>query len=442
MSYELIELFSGYVRAYMISISGQSVGVAVCNLLMKRRKNIKPLLVFLVVKTGMAMYLNAFLNYYFTGQDWAVITNALFTTFIALATWLMFAYTFDGGLLKCNLGMNMSELIAGTIMLPSAMIVNMLEQRADLFSFYGEFQAADLLICVVEGIFCVVFCRLAASLLKKFRALKVRYERVWWCIILVYTISMQAVALIDLRDSRMFMITMYILYLGCAAIGVTGMVMIYRRYMNGIQKRNAFLNKQLSLMSAHYASVQEKMMQMEECQRIIDTQMEEITKRDNLSDFQGKTSEYLKNIRNEYDKIRNGLYCNDWLVDAVLYCQIEAANKCGIGTECTAVGYDRGALEEETLAQILFLLFDFGIRENQNLENGSGKKIAVKLQVVMNRLVIEFVSKAEKKRKYAIGELREFVQVNDGDLTLDKMEDGVRILVKLNAAKQPAFRKK
>lgn len=431
MGIELWNLFSGYIRAYIIGISGQAVGVAICSELLRCRKNKKKLFLFLMIKTALTMYLNAFLNYYFLEHAWAVVTNTLVTTFVALATWLMFAYTFEGGLLKCNLAMNLSEIIAGTVMLPSVMLVNILQSRQDLFSFYGEFRMLDLLIIGIEAVLCLLICRLTAQLLKKFRDYKIRYERVWWVIILFYTIFMQAVAMIDLRDGRMFMITMYILYLGCAAVGVTGMILIYRSYTDRIRKRSVYLENQLKLISVHYASVQEKMIQMENCRQTIDNQIEKIVRLNGNKEYQARTREYLEAVREEYEKMRKGLYCNDWLIDAVLFCQIETAENCGITTVCDTAGYDRGGIQEEKLAQILFHLFDFSIRENQKMGTENERCIRIKMQVVMSRLVIEFETTAKKKRKYSLAELEELIQLRDDTISMEKEADRVRLLITL-----------
>ena len=133
---------------------------------------------------------------------------------------------------------------------------------------------------------------------------------------------------------------------------------------------------QFHLMESHYESIQEQMQHMEYCQQIIDGQMKEIMDKKVVSE--GMAAVYLEGLRKEYDRICAGIYCNDWRVEKVLYCQSRMARSQEIDVECSFLEYDRGVIPEDDLTGILFWLFNYGIRANHGLEVGREKNLSYK----------------------------------------------------------------
>lgn len=81
--------------------------------------------------------------------------------------------------------------------------------------------------------------------------------------------------------------------------------------------------------------------------------------------------QYLTDLREEYQNIRAGMYCRNWMIDAVLYTQIGMAKEQGIAVDCQVQNFSCDTVSQEKLARLLFELLDFGIRENDSQGAGS-----------------------------------------------------------------------
>lgn len=114
-----------------------------------------------------------------------------------------------------------------------------------------------------------------------------------------------------------------------------------------------------------------------------------------------RIAEYLSHLKREYQEIRAGIYCDDWMTDAVLYCQAERAKKAGIRVQYNMQGFDRGKIEEEDLVRLLFGLLDWGLKQNEKIlqkkagikeifSRGNVEEISLRASAVGSRLLIIF----------------------------------------------------
>ena len=195
---------------------------------------------------------------------------------------------------------------------------------------------------------------------------------------------------------------------------------------------NSFLNMQMHLMESHYASIQNQIWKMENCQRLIDDQMKEIEESKKLS--QGKTAAYLEQLKQSYEEMRAGMYCDDWSVDALLYCQSEMARVQGITAEYSLSEYSRGNIPEEELVHILFRLFEYGIKANQKVEQEREKKISLRMGSVLNQLVIEFSTSVEEKNRPSGRQLWKCVREYHGNLVSEEQKNERKFIVSLKKA--------
>ena len=171
---------------------------------------------------------------------------------------------------------------------------------------------------------------------------------------------------------------------------------------------------------------------MENCQRLIDDQMKEIEESKNLS--RGKTAAYLEQLKQSYEETRAGMYCDDWSVDALLYCQSEMARAQGIAAEYSLSEYSRGNIPEEELVHILFRLFEYGIKANQKVEQEREKKISLRMGGVLNQLVIEFSTAVEEKNLPSGRQLRKCVREYHGNLMVEGQKNERKFIVLLKKA--------
>lgn len=136
---------------------------------------------------------------------------------------------------------------------------------------------------------------------------------------------------------------------------------------------------------------------------------------------------YLDDLRNEYQNISAGMYCQDWMVDAVLYTQIRAAKEHGIEVDCNVQGYQRGAASQERLAQLLFTLFEFGIKENEKLQEQAKRYLHVKLQNVVGNLAVCFEVASEGKRRGK--KIRKMLAKASEQIEVEEMGEGIQVTI-------------
>lgn len=205
-----------------------------------------------------------------------------------------------------------------------------------------------------------------------------------------------------------------------AAAGTLALVFMYVNYYKGIQLERAYLNTQLGLLETHYQAIQSQVLQMESCQKMIAQQMEELTSAKAEGRLGEHTKNYLENLKQEYSKLRAGMYCDDWRIDAVLYCQIESARSQGIEVDCQIRGYDRNIVEQQTLAQVLFLLLHNGICILQ--EETVDKSMQIRTDSIKGKFVISFWISSAQGDELVGKQMKKLVKATGG--MLDQQIEG------------------
>ena len=197
------------------------------------------------------------------------------------------------------------------------------------------------------------------------------------------------------------------------------------------------------------------MQRMEMCQKLVDEQMAEIVRRgedvvatescdrckdtevaaakgeemikNGISEKKEVILRYLDDLRSEYQNISAGMYCQDWMVDAVLYTQIRAAKERGIKVDCNVQGYQCGAVSQERLAQLLYSLFEFGMQENEKLQEQAKRYIHVKLQNVLGNLAVCFeVARAGKR---SVKKIQKVLAKTSEQIEVEETGTGVQVTI-------------
>lgn len=419
-------LLSYCVRMFIISVGGQVLGIIACNALLKRRRSLVPLMTWLVMKyICMICILEVLVGSRMEGNAIFELVNYLLYACAAVMTAFMFYFTFHGSVIKCFTAMNISEILTSVFMLTAVLIVNVLQGRENLFLFQAEFQISDCLILVIEGILFGIFYHFAKNFMKRFRTYHMKHERVFWVIYIIYFALVQLTSIGGISDNTSFMITIYMVFLISAVTGTVVLCFIYMKYRSGIRMERAYLGTQLGLLENHYKSIQSQMQQMEYCQKMIDEQMAEITS----GGCKERTQQYLEALKQEYHELQAGMYCDNWSVDAVLYCQIDAARQMGIEVECLVQGYDSQKVSPRVFAQVLFLLLHYGNSESQKLEGGVKKKMRLKTGRLQNQMVVEFYSSAGQKKSFEEKKVKQCVKDYAGTVTVIQESEGISVVV-------------
>ena len=417
---EFLELLAGCPRTILFGLTGQLMIIMICDRLLVRHRSIWRLWFGLIIKLVFStVFVGTVLQHYYPDSLWIDFLGVASNLCLLIICYAILAQTYYGGILKCIIAEIIGEFITTVIMLPCSILNSFLENRENLFVVYGVIKPAYCLGYLFMILMAAGFCRLTDPLLKKFRSCRIRHPKLTASVMIFIIGTMQLMSLGDVQDGETVVVLFYLLFLIYAVTFLLVLFLIYgnRRQYNRME--SIFLNMQLHLLESHYTSLRKQMQNMEQCQRIIDSQMKEIEKGKTISE--GQAASYLESLRKEYSKLRAGMYCNDWIVDAVLYCESEKARSQGIGVECSLMNYDRGKIPEYDLARLLYWLLDYGIRVNQDMEKETkkGKQILLRMGTVRDCLAIELDTAAGKKKTPSYKQLRSSVKACDGTLVTE-----------------------
>ena len=437
MGAQLWNLFVDNFRMWFLSILGQWVGLFVCCIMMERRRKLNILVVWLVIKTLVNVMLLQWITERFLGQNLEYYVNFIVSFWFMMVTIALFCRTFQGGCLKVILGLSMSEVLISIIVLPSIMLVNLLEGRETLTAYSGAFELLDGLVWVIAWGLVLLVYPFASLLLKRYRTWKPRHPRLLAGLLIAYISSSQ---MTDtwwfIEQSYMFwlFVLLHLIFVAAALIG--GWYLNWRHQLQISEEQN-YLQLQLRLLENHYGTLQKQIIRMENSRRLIDRQMEELMislEQDQTTEGRKKCRDrmeaYLKELRQAYEEIRSGVYCGDWLIDAVLCCEEETARRQGILVEYEMNGYDRGSIPEERLVRLLFGFLDFGIRQNDGV-SAESKRLSLHMSSGKERLVLEFCTAAEGRIRFPKRLTADCIKQYGGTFQKRKEKGGLRILLTL-----------
>ena len=98
----------------------------------------------------------------------------------------------------------------------------------------------------------------------------------------------------------------------------------------------------------------------------------------------------MENLKEKYEAIQAGIYCNDWLVDGVLYHMAEFCIENGIAASFYFQKYDRGYISEEDISEIIYQLLAYGVRESLRCreEKRDSRSLFLQAEAVRNQLIL------------------------------------------------------
>lgn len=286
-------------------------------------------------------FANIVLRYYFQDRLWWDFFFFLLMFLIIIGNCVTEYYTFEGTLSKVLAGSFLAEIVLIPSCYFSLGIVNMLEGQ-EFGVLEVELQAIDILLPILVIVFYLLTRYFFKNILHRFRDYNLHFSNLVWILVMMNLVSYFPKYA---EESGFIMI--------CLGNGlIIGMLIMFvlLKHALSLKHETEFLIEQQRMMEYHYLALQGQMTQMQEYQKMVDEQMVAV---ENRTVTRKNLSEYIDNLKQEYHQIWAGIYCNDRMIDAVLYSQTESLKKQGIDLKCNLAGYDRGTIEEKDLAQIL-----------------------------------------------------------------------------------------
>ena len=441
-------------RMVLFSIMGQIGGMFILYwMLGKPRKQVR-YISYMFLKAVFMIYFTYGLNLYYPGELWSATLQTAVSSVLGVVTMFLMIATYQNESLKVIFAALLGEIYFTLVEMLAVVGVNGLEGKTDLLLIYDRLQPMDLLIPVLFGTGIVLLKLFGGRWLARYRDVRIRHRQLFWFAIVAYFIIAQTNGMIVIGQEAGLVTATGMPFIGIAVLLVVLLGLVYRDYRRQVRGESRFLSTQFQLLQTHYESIRTQMQRMEMCQKLVDKQMKEIVRRgenvaatencDSCKDTAAVAAScnevaesgqqrkevilrYLDDLRNEYQNISAGMYCQDWMVDAVLYTQIRAAKERGIKVDCNVQGYQRGAVSQERLAQLLYSLFEFGMQENEKLQEQAKRYIHVKLQNVLGNLAVCFEVASAGKR--SAKKIQKVLAKTNEQIEVEETGTGVQVTI-------------
>lgn len=441
-------------RMVLFSIMGQIGGMFILYwMLGKPRKQVR-YISYMFLKAVFMIYFTYGLNLYYPGELWSATLQTAVSSVLGVVTMFLMIATYQNESLKVIFAALLGEIYFTLVEMLAVVGVNCLEGKTDLLLIYDRLQPMDLLIPVLFGTGIVLLKLFGGRWLARYRDVRIRHRQLFWFAIVAYFIVAQTNGMIVIGQEAGLVTATGMPFIGIAVLLVVLLGLVYRDYRRQVRGESRFLDTQFQLLQTHYESIRTQMQRMEMCQKLVDEQMAEIVRRgkdvaatascdpckdtaavaarcDEVAESGQQRKEvilrYLDDLRNEYQNISAGMYCQDWMVDAVLYTQIRAAKERGIKVDCNVQGYQCGAVSQERLAQLLYSLFEFGMQENEKLQEQAKRYIHVKLQNVLGNLAVCFEVASAGKR--SAKKIQKVLAKTNEQIEVEETGTGVQVTI-------------
>lgn len=423
---ELQHLLWCNLRTFLPNLVAQLICVAVLNSLMERRRSAAPLTWYVVLKGNFMIFVVACRQW--LGTDWSVFFNGVLGLCGTIGGIYMMKYTYYGDFPKIMISNMIAEQAVEILLVPSFISVNYLEHRSQILAIQAEFQMADLLIPLIEGLFFIGIARILFPVLRKFRHYEIKHKKAVSIFSVAYIAFAQLPGLTNFHEGTLYIFSQYIMLLLFTSTALILCMRMVDHYQKKVQEQRRFLLLQQEYMETYHETLQKEMEQTQKNRRVIQERVQSaIRKRKEgkkLGNSPSQSTSYIKELKEEYSRITAGTFCTDWIIDSILSHETEAANAQGIQMDISMLGYARGMIPEEELARLLFVLLDFGVREK-------AEKISLHVGTVRNHMVINYSAADVDRENFPEQMIREQIRTWNGTLVVKEEEDGMRAVVTL-----------
>ena len=426
MDAEMMQVISTSIR--LILVAGVNMGVAtfVTNVMLVRRRSLLGISLYWAVKIlTQSIALGYVLPYYYGQTEWIGKAMVIMSSIFAVLTFVMYCYTFTGGLLKIAIAAMLGNIVTAFLGYFSMALVNLAEGREDIWGLFYEFELMDLAIPAVDIALLLLLYHYTASFLYKFRDYELQHRTFLWGAFVSFVIFGTMTTVSNTYDTAGPTILLVI----CITIFVIGWMVL--KYYRSLRNKQIFLTAQKKMAEAYYEVIRGQISEIEAKQQEIDSQMREISKMQNSVSDAERIACYISVLRQNYEDIKTGVYCNNWTMDAVLYTQGQILKKQGIAFDCKLQECDLGKIEEEDFLRMLLILLEIGAHANQRVKRQKDKVVQLRAAAVRNQLIIEFVSGCERGYRLSRRIFSPYIKRYQGTVEIKREAHKLRFMLAL-----------
>ena len=284
-----------------------------------------------------------------------------------------FLWTYSGNDGKTGLGLVICETAAVLITFPALAVLNYIEHRPSAAELSYPFMVLDLLMPLLFWLMWRAVRRPVLFITGKYRAWSPKHSWLLWTPFLIYWFTstytdMSSEAMYN-SDRHMHTHQLW----GIAGTAIMAVWILCQEKQERV--RHEYLMKQASLAGTYDRIIERNRTSAAGMQQQIREQMDEISRQvqsgAQVGSDQIKT--YLEQLQQEAAELQiEGVYCGNYLVDAVLCMQGEMLEKLGYRKDFECVGVPAEMEDQSLVPQILELIFEEWLEQHEkktNIEN-------------------------------------------------------------------------
>ena len=416
-----------WIRMVLLNLPLQLFTIKILELLLGKMKHKGYMIGFMLVRTTLLCYLQALGDQISaTGHLAEIVLGALGS----IGACLLCIYLVEAEPVKVLFAIAISELVSMPVMMFSIKALNWLEKRPEgMFGWYLTFRPEDMLAWIFELLLFIPIYAIMKKIQMLFQNYEIRHTRLIWIIYLGYFLVMQTSQFIPIATEEGTRRGMILPCLIVAAGAMFGLAKIFSNQNEKTQTESQFLQMELTMMQSQYQAMQYQRTHIEESQKLIDRQMQEIMRRGERAEKQTQIAEYLSDLEKAYQSIHAGIYCRDWKLDSILYVETERARQQGIKVTCKVQNYPEDQDGIQCIGKVLVEFFRYAIAENEKIHESDKKQIDVQIDVIANQAVVLLTCPAGKKTGSLKKKINELTREREGNTEIEKAGEQMKICV-------------
>lgn len=308
---------------------------------------------------------------------------------------------YRGSLLKVMLAACVCEMAATLIFFVTNAAMNLPVGLAAA-DVYIPVRWSDLWGIVIYAALFGILCFLLAKKLKRLRSKEPKHRKALGSLEVGYILMALYSVLNDPYDFGSYFDVVKVTLLIIAAVVTAVGAQIFYLYRTRVKMENEYYHLSQNLMETYYGELLSQTQKIQQYQETLQQQMKEMRKYERQELSSEKLIAYLADLRQQYDEISMGIYCQDWVIDALLSQKKKQCQEKGIRAEFYFQNYQGSTGQNKELLRQLLQTLDNAIRQ---VEKKKGDKY-LKLQCssVKGQIVLKMEQTGRKPECIMVGE--------------------------------------
>lgn len=213
---------------------------------------------------------------------------------------------------------------------------------------------------------------------------------------------------------------------------ILGVIFLSHKYQRQVFARKEFLDMEQKMMREHYRMITGQIQGLEKSREIVERQMDMLMTLGEKSDSEEKICQYILELQDRYQGIQAGVYCNDWIVDAVLFHMNNMLNSHGVKSEYFFWKYSGSKVSSVEMAEFLSAVLDCLLKECLRQPAETERKLVLKAENLKNQVVIVCSYNWEIRRRKMKNLLRPFVTMYGGDMEWKTDKENTGFIIRIS----------